>query len=648
MSAIGKRQATFRLRTPNQFASYHAHLSAQSWEFITESSSPAEAFGAFYTFINAVFDLYFPLKSITIKDKDPPFLTPVIKYLLRKRNKLLKQNRVEVASALSKRINNLITRRNTLTFERFKRGSRELWAEVNRLRGAGRGKTLISDCSVTATSLNQHFGFISTDKHYSAPLIKSTVVDSTKMFVDEFTTYKLLASTRRTATGPDGLPFWFLEAGASALAEPVAYLYNISINFSYVPSQWKVSTITPVPKISHPSEATDFRPISVTPILCRLLEKFIVHRFFYEILLEPQLNQDFMDQYAFRPTGSTSAALIALTDNLTDLLRDNKFVHLIALDFTKAFDTVRHSYLAEQLAELQIPDCLYNWIIDYLSDRGHETKYNGLISAILKINASIVQGSGLGPANFITAISKLKAAHHGNRLMKYADDTYLLVPSSNSATVANELDHVSQWAETCNLKLNKKKIFEMVIRRSRGRTRHDIVPDVTPGLTRVSSLNVLGVTFTEVLNFEPHITRICCKARQSMYALRILVAHGLRGPQLYDVVRATTVARLLYAAPAWWGFAGQQDRCRLQSVISKLIRLRYLPDDFPTFERLCLEADSGLFSAVLMNQGHLLHSLLPPKKPQQYALRPRSHDHCVPLADNLRRKTFIVRMLYSY
>ena len=51
-----------------------------------------------------------------------------------------------------------------------------------------------------------------------------------------------------------------------------------------------------------------------------------------------------------------------------------------------------------------------------------------------------------------------------------------------------------------------------------------------------------------------------------MYALRILVAHGLTGPQLYDVVRATTVARLLYAAPAWWGFAGQQDRNRLQSV----------------------------------------------------------------------------------
>src|SRR5688572_16794964 len=92
-----------------------------------------------------------------------------------------------------------------------------------------------------------------------------------------------------------------------------------------------------------------------------------------------------------------------------------------------------------------------------------------------------------------------------------------------------------------------------------------------------------------------------------MYVLRILVAHGLKGLQLYDVVRATTVARLLYDAPAWWGFAGQQDRCRLQSVISKLIRLRYLPEDYPKFQRLCLEADTRLFSAVLIYQGHVLH-----------------------------------------
>ena len=78
--------------------------------------------------------------------------------------------------------------------------------------------------------------------------------------------------------------------------------------------------------------------------------------------------------------------------------------------------------------------------------------------------------------------------------------------------------------------------------------------------------------YIETLNFEVHISQICCKARQSMYALHILTAHGLKGPKLVDVARATTVARLLYASSAWWGFARQQCKNRLQSIISTMIQ----------------------------------------------------------------------------
>ena len=158
------------------------------------------------------------------------------------------------------------------------------------------------------------------------------------------------------------------------------------------------------------------------------------------------------------------------------LLRENQFVHLIALDFKKAFDTVRHSSLAEQLAEMPIPDCVYNWIIAFLEDREHGTKFCETISPLIKINASIVQGSGSGPVNFITLISKLKTVHNGNRILKYADDSYLMIPSSNADTVVEELDHVGKWAETCNLKLNQNKTYEMLIRRGGVRVGQWMVP----------------------------------------------------------------------------------------------------------------------------------------------------------------------------
>ena len=158
---------------------------------------------------------------------------------------------------------------------------------------------------------------------------------------------------------------------------------------------------------------------------------------------------------------------------------------------------------------------------------------------------------------------------------------------------------------------------------------------------------ILGVVMTEHIGFELHIKRICVQARQSMYALRIMTTHGLSGRMLHDVVRMTTVSRLLYASSAWWGFVGQQEHNRLQSVMDRLVRLRYLPEDNPTLEQLCRTADGNLFTAALADPGHVLNPLLPPVKTLPYSLRPRPHDRIVPRADNLMRKTFLTRMLYN-
>jgi hypothetical protein len=78
---------------------------------------------------------------------------------------------------------------------------------------------------------------------------------------------------------------------------------------------------------------------------------------------------------------------------------------------------------------------------------------------------------------------------------------------------------------------------------------------------------VLGVTISDRIGFEVHINRICCKARQSMFALRVLFAHGLHDQLLFDVVRATTIARLLYASPVWWGFANAMERKRINGLL---------------------------------------------------------------------------------
>ena len=100
----------------------------------------------------------------------------------------------------------------------------------------------------------------------------------------------------------------------------------------------------------------------------------------------------------------------------------------------QAFDSVRHSTLLNKMAELDIPDNVYNWLFSYFGGHSQCTKYDNLTSAFQEILAGIIQGSGIGPDSFVVNSGDLKVVTLGNSLCKYADDTYLIIPSSNVDT----------------------------------------------------------------------------------------------------------------------------------------------------------------------------------------------------------------------
>ena len=176
----------------------------------------------------------------------------------------------------------------------------------------------------------------------------------------------------------------------------------------------KSSIIHPIPKTKHPTSPNEFRPISVTPILSRLLEKFIVKQHIYPYFNHPSVSPNLTDQFAFRPTGSPTSAIIYLTTIITSFLKTNNYVHLIALDFSKTFDALNHFTLASNTAALPLDDNIYNLLLSFLNNRTHSTLYNNKYSSILPINFRVVQGSVLGPSTFIINTSTLKPQHHLN------------------------------------------------------------------------------------------------------------------------------------------------------------------------------------------------------------------------------------------
>ena len=641
-----KTEHKIRLHTPVQHAALMRRLATKTWQDVIDSrSSPETMFNAFYDSTSEILDEIYPTKTVTVSNRDPYFVTPSIKALLRKRNKLMHKNKIEAANALTSRIRQMITKSNTTTFNKSEMTNKELWEKVRIVSGSSSKKQSNPVPGITADLLNNHYASISTDMKYIQPTTKPEGNESQNT-VEEFEVFRMLDNMKSTSAGLDGIPYWYLRVAAPFISKPIAHLFNLSISHAYVPKQWKTSIITPAPKSSQPGKCEDFRPISVTSILCRTLEKIIIRRYLYPVLVHPEFKQLYQDQFAFRPTGSTTAALINLLQKITVLLEKHEFVHLIGLDFSKAFDSVRHSSLINKITQLPIPNNIHNWLVEYLDSRSHCTKFNNAISKILEINASFVQGSLIGPIAYVLNTSDLRPLYAENDMNKYADDTYLIVPSSNSHTVARELEHVTEWAVENNLKLNCSKSVELIIHKPRTKIEQCNVPPPADGVTRLNNMKILGVIITDTLSFEMHISGVIARCAQTSYALKFMRAHGLNGQALWDVTRATLVSKLTYASPVWFGFLNEESKRRCQAVLSRMRRLGYLGGDLGNFSEICAKADEGLFRAVTSNPDHVLHRLLPPVKDTPYQLRPRPHNFELPFVDNFIKKNIILRMLY--
>jgi hypothetical protein len=297
---------------------------------------------------------------------------------------------------------------------------------------------------------------------------------------------------------------------------------------------------------------------------------------------------------------------------------------------------------AETLSRLDIPDCIFNWFVNYLNGRKHATFFNGETSTTKDINASVVQGSAGGPGMYITGTSDLRPVNDVNKLQKYADDTYLLIGSNNIDSAQPELQHLQEWAKSKNLHINKSKTREMAVV---GRLRPSLAlrPSVT-GAARSTSIKMLGVTIGERLTVSEHVDLTVRSCASSLYALRVLREHGLQGPALHLTTRATTLARLLYASPAWWGLMSSSEVDRVEGLMRRVKRAGFLPQDAPTATQMAEAADAALFSAIIQDNNHVLRRLFPTRSVSNYNLRPRPHPFELTTKNN---KIFVPRMLFK-
>jgi len=207
---------------------------------------------------------------------------------------------------------------------------------------------------------------------------------------------------------------------------------------------------------------------------------------------------------------------------------------------------------------LDLPDHVFNWLVDYFDNRGHATRLGDVISLVAGIYASIIQGPVVGPPSYVIIASDLHPKHQRYLMTKYADDTYLLIGSKNIGTAAEEFGNIQSWAARNNLCINSNKTKELIIFRRCSKSVPYTAEPLIPGAERMTALQVLGVVISSRLTMGEHLDQLISSCASSIFALRTLRAHGLRPPQLHHVAIATTIASLLHAGLVGLRFCGGQ------------------------------------------------------------------------------------------
>src|SRR6218665_3233003 len=160
----------------------------------------------------------------------------------------------------------------------------------------------------------------------------------------------------------------------------------------------------------------------------------------------------------------------------------------------------------------------------------------------------------------------------------------------------------------------------LIVRGGRWRVPHP--PPLGNGIVRVDHMKILGVTIRGDLKMTTHVDEILTACTCSL-SLLILRAHGLSGDPPFQVTRATTINRILYAGPAWWGLTSAQDRERIERFCRKLARAGCVTEDSLDIDSLIEGADKGLLMAVVRNAEHVLRPHFHPVISRRSNLRPR-------------------------
>ena len=337
-----------------------------------------------------------------------------------------------------------------------------------------------------------------------------------------------------------------------------------------MPAIWRKAHVCPVYKKGTKGDPGNYRPVSLTCVLCKVMESLI-----RDVIVEHLSKHSLVrpSQHGFMAGRSTVTNLLAYLETLTKLLDEGNAVDVLYLDFAKAFDKVPHSRLLAKCRGLGLGGRLLHWVEKWLSDRKQRVILNGSFSDWVNVLSGVPQGSVLGPTLFIIFINDIDLAIDvtSSFLFKFADDTKVgrvVETEDQRDELQAAISKLEQWSQEWQMLFNASKCH--ILHLGNGNKKFEYVMDGQV-LEAVEFEKDVGVLVHQSLKPSLQCSRAAEKANQVLGQLSRAVTY--RDKQTFlKLYRVYVRPHLEYAVASWCPWL-QGDKEMLEKVQRRAISM---------------------------------------------------------------------------